>query len=64
VVIVALLFTEDASPPGGSGLALSEAAGDPGSKKILGHLLFTLLRGTHHPFFIYLNKFYSTKLSE
>ena len=46
VVIVALLFTEDASPPEGSGLALLEAAGDPSSKKILGHLLFTLLRGS------------------
>lgn len=46
VVIVALLFTEDASPPEGSGLALSEAAGDPSSKKILGHLLLVLLRGT------------------
>ena len=46
VVIVALLFTEDASPPEGSGLALSEAAGDPSSKKILGHLLLALLRGT------------------
>ena len=45
VVIVALLFTEDASPPGGTSLALSEAAGDPSSKK-MGHLRLTLLQGT------------------
>ena len=62
VVIVALLFTEDASPPGGTSLALSEAAGDPSSKK-MGHLRLTLLQGTRRQFssrhkrVIFLHKF-------